>query len=191
VVAGRLAWSRHATGVSWHGGMFKHWTIHAGARGALDAYLGDWVARHMVGYTGMMNFETIGGTIIEAHLRFADQWCDLYGAGWVEALVGLYRDGAWNFSDSDRVDGYSVPLFARHGHNFRHPPEHVRREVLAMPGVTSLQVTFHETKNLEDHPMPPGGFRLAIVNGSDLDHAMDARRFLARHFDNPEIILPD
>ncbi len=48
----------------------------------------------MHGYTGMMNFETIGGLIIEAHLRFADQWCDLYGEGWVEALVELYAAGA-------------------------------------------------------------------------------------------------
>ena len=35
----------------------------------------------------MMNFETIGGKIIEAHLRFADQWCDLNGKGWIEAMV--------------------------------------------------------------------------------------------------------
>jgi hypothetical protein len=52
------------------------------------------VHRHLGGYTGMLNVETIGGTIIEAHLRFADQWPDLYGAGWVEAVVGLYEHGA-------------------------------------------------------------------------------------------------
>jgi hypothetical protein len=191
VVAGQVAWSRHATGVPWHGGMFKHWTIHANPRPGLDAYLGNWVARYMGGYTGMVNFETIGGTIIEAHLRFADQWCDLYGAGWVEALVALYRDKVWAFNDNRRVDGYSVPLFARHGNSFRHPPDGIRQQVLAMPGIMSLQVTFHEAKSLEDHPMPPGGFRLAIVNGTDLAQASKARRVLARHFDNPEIILPD
>ncbi len=191
VESGRMVWSRHATGVPWHGGMFKHWTIHADPRHSLNSYLGNWVARHMAGYTGMVNFETIGGTIIEAHLRFADQWCDLYGDGWVEALVTLYRDGVWNFRDDQRVDGYSVPLFTRHGNSFRHPPANVRKQVLSIPGVRSLQVTFHETKSLEDHPMPPGGFRLAIVNGTDLEQASEARRFLARQFDNPEIILPD
>src|SRR6202162_1741152 len=46
--------------------------------------------------------------IIEAHLRFADQWPDLYGPGWVEALVRLYAEGTWIFDDSDRKDGYSV-----------------------------------------------------------------------------------
>ena len=45
----------------------------------------------------MLNLETIGGTIIEAHLRFADQWPDLYGPGWVDALVRLYEQGEWDF----------------------------------------------------------------------------------------------
>jgi hypothetical protein len=44
----------------------------------------------MPGYTGMLNFETIDARIIEVHMRFADQWPDLYGEGWVEALIGLY-----------------------------------------------------------------------------------------------------
>jgi hypothetical protein len=145
----------------------------------------------MAGYTGMMNFETIGGIIIEAHLRFADQWCDLYGEGWVEALIALYRDGHWNFADRQRSDGFSVPLFSRHGHAYHYPSPETRRAVLAMKGVASLQVTFHETKDLEGHPMPPGGFRLAIVNGTDLDAAQDARRFLATRFGGTEIILPE
>jgi hypothetical protein len=39
------------------------------------------------GYTGILNTETIGGRMIEVHLRMSDQWPDLYGAGWVDALV--------------------------------------------------------------------------------------------------------
>ena len=53
------------------------------------------------GYTGMANFETIGGRIIEAHLRFADQWPDLYGPGWVEAVVRLHVTGDWVYPDAD------------------------------------------------------------------------------------------
>ena len=191
VVNGALVWSRHATGVPWRGGMFKHWTIHAAKRPVLDTFLSGWVRQHMAGYTGMMNFETIAGAIIEAHLRFADQWCDLYGAGWVDSLVALYRNGTWAFRDDQRSDGYSVPLFSRHGHAHRHPSPETRQAVLAMEGVTSLQVTFHESKSLEDHAMPPGGFRLAIVNGTDLQAAEDARRYLATSFGGTEIILPD
>lgn len=187
VVDGQVAWLRHATGVPWAGGMFRHWTIHAAPFPALTAHLADWVSAHMQGYSGMMNFETIGGTIIEAHLRFADQWCDLYGEGWVEALVRLYSEGRWHFADDVRCDGYSMPLFARHGHAFSHPPPALQAEVRAMPEVKSLQVTFHAGKLPEDHAMPPGGFRLAVINATSLPAARAARCRLASAFD-PAVI---
>lgn len=176
---GDIRWCRHATGVAWVDGMFRYWTIHAGALPELEARLSAWAARHMAGYTGMMNFETIGGTIIEAHLRFADQWCDLYGEGWVEALVRLYETGRWRFTEHDRRDGYSMPLFARHGCRFAHPPEALQAKIRAMPEVNSLQITFHEAKPPEDHAMPPGGFRLAVINATALDKARAARRALS------------
>ena len=188
---GMVRWSRHATGIPWDNGMFKYWTIHAKAKPELEQYLADWVTRHMTGYTGMMNFETIGGRIIEAHLRFADQWCDLYGAGWVEALVRLYQHGSWNFADAERRDGYSVPLFARHGNGFKHPTAEIQQRVRSMPHVNSLQITFHETKNPADHPMPPGGFRLGIVNCTDLAAGENARRELAKAFPQGQIMLPE
>jgi hypothetical protein len=117
--------------------MFRHWTVHARPAPELEERLAGWVARHMQGYGGMMNFETIGGAIIEAHLRFADQWCDLYGEGWVEALVKLYASGRWQFADGNRRDGYSVPLFARHGQRYTHPPAALLAVVRAMALVTS------------------------------------------------------
>lgn len=188
VVDGRVAWQRNATGVPWDDGMFRYWTIHAQALPDVTERLSKWVVDHMSGYTGMMNFETIGGTIIEAHLRFADQWCDLYGDGWVEALVRLHDVGRWIFGDENRCDGVSMPLFARHGGAFRHPPAPLQAEVRAMPGVRSLQVTFHEGKPAEDHAMPPGGFRLAVINATSHGAARAARRRLAEAW-NAELLL--
>ena len=106
VVDGAMAWIRHATGLPTYGGMFDYWSVHAAANPSLARLLAGWIERNLVGYTGMLNVETIGRTIIEAHLRFADQWPDLYGAGWVEALVGLYRDRQWQFDDTGRRDGW-------------------------------------------------------------------------------------
>jgi hypothetical protein len=165
---GEVKWRRHATGKTWRGGMFEYWTIHAEPLPELELYLDRWAAKHLKGYTGMLNFETIGGRIIEAHLRFADQWCDLYGRGWTEALVELYSSGRWSFNDAARRDGYSIPLFAMHGLAFKHPAAERQAEIRALPHVASLQITFFETKTPADHPMPPGGFRLAIVNCTDL-----------------------
>lgn len=189
IAGGRIEWCRHATGVPWIDGMFKQWTIHASPSPALEATLAQWVQANMRGYTGMMNFETIGGVIIEAHLRFADQWCDLYGEGWVEAVIGLHETGRWAFSDMVRKVGYSVPLFARHGHAYRHPPTDLQARVRAMPHVKSLQITFHEAKPPAEHAMPPGGFRLAVINATALVAARAARRALAEAY--PATLIQD
>jgi hypothetical protein len=83
-------WWRHTVGSALPDGLFDYWTVLGEARADLEGVLGDWARTHLRGYTGLVNFETIGGGIIECHLRFADQWPDLYGAGWVRSVVGLY-----------------------------------------------------------------------------------------------------
>ncbi len=182
VVEGRAAWSRHSCGAPAGEGTFDYWTIEAARRPELEAYLGGWLARNIGSYTGMMNFESIGGRIIDAHLRFADQWPDLYGAAWLDAVVRLYEHGAWEFDEPPRTDGYSVALFGPHGREYRHPPAALIEEVRAMPEVSSLQITFHADRAAAAHPMPPGGFRLAIVNCHELEAGRAARAVLAREF---------
>jgi len=179
VLNGEARWWRHATGHPGPEGTFDHWVLHAAHDIEIEARCGEWIAQHLGGYTGMLNLETIGGRIIEAHLRFADQWPDLYGKGWVEALVRLYQHGRWDFADDDRRDGYSVVLFGPHGPRYRHPPQALVQEVRAMSSVSSVQVTFHEDRPADRHAMPPGGFRLAIVNCWNLDVGRAAREKLA------------
>jgi hypothetical protein len=191
VVDGEVTWMRHATGIPWREGMFKYWIIRTDTDAMLSAYLQEWVARHMRGYTGMVNFETIGGRIIEAHLRFADQWCDLYGEGWIESLIGLYATGNWSFRDQDRIEGYSVPLFARHGNVPPHPAEEFQAEIRARPEIASLQITYHENRDSRAHPMPPGGFRLSIINCTNLAAGFQARRDIAASFAGVEIMIPE
>jgi hypothetical protein len=102
VLDGRPVWWRHATGSparrarSTTGPCTPMPTRRSSACGA-------WIETHLAGYSGMINLETIGGRIIEVHLRFADQWPDLYGAGWVEALVRLYQHDRWDYPDADRA----------------------------------------------------------------------------------------
>jgi hypothetical protein len=182
VVSGKIAWLRHTVGTPLEGGMFDHWTVLAESRPGIAAYLGEWIGRHMPNYTGMLNFETIGERIIEVHMRFADQWPDLYGAGWVAALVRLYAEGTWEFDDGSRKDGYSVVLFGAHGIQYRHPPAELVERLKGEPGISSIQVTFHEDRPPASHSMPPGGFRLAIVNAWDLDAGRRAREELALSF---------
>ena len=191
VVDGDARWWRHTTGKAFGDGMFDYWTIHAASRPELESYLGSWIAANLKGHTGLMNFETIGGRIIEAHMRFADQWPDLYGAGWTQAAVRLYADGDWTYADDDRRDGYSVTMFGRHGIRFRKPGADRIKAVLDLPSVTSVQIPFHEDKRPEDHAMPPGGFRVGIVNCRDLAQGLKGRAMLATAYPQGSILWPE
>jgi hypothetical protein len=182
VVEGEPAWWRHVTGAAGAEGTFDHWTVHAASEPALEAYCGAWIRRHLAGFTGILNTETIGGRMIEVHLRMSDQWPDLYGAGWVEAVVALYRHRRWTFADAVRRDGFSVVLFGPHGRPYRHPPLELVERARRIPGVSSVQVTFHEDKPADRHAMPPGGFRLAVVNAWSLDAGRAGRDLLRRFF---------
>jgi hypothetical protein len=163
---GHIVWSRHTTGVTAAAGTFDYWTIHDKPKPALDAYLGEWLQRNLGGFTGIVNFETIGGRIIECHLRMSEQWLDLNGPGWLASVVALYTSGEWTFAAPPRR-GYSVILFGAHGINWQINRATVA-ELLKIPGVSSIQITYDDAIPREAHAMPPGGFRLAIVNCWDL-----------------------
>ncbi|WP_428484453.1 hypothetical protein [Rhodopila sp.] len=178
LIGGQPRWWRHTTGVAGPGGTFDYWHIHTKPMPDIESWCGAWAAKHLAGYTGMVNLETIGGRIIEAHLRFADQWPDLYGPGWVQAVVRLYATGDWHYADIDRRDGYSVVLFGPHGARYRHPPADVVDRIRALDGVSSVQITFHEEKAPAHHAMPPGGFRLAVINATSLSAGQAARTIL-------------
>jgi hypothetical protein len=190
VIDGVPKWWRHVIGKAIDEGMFDYWTVLAEDRPEIERYCGAWLRANFRGYTGMVNFETIGARIIEVHLRFSDQWPDLYGAGWTDALVRLYAEGVWDYADGERRDGYSVVLFGPHGLQYWHPDPELIAELLKHPALTSIQITFHEDKPPRAHSMPPGGFRLAIVNGWDLEAGTQARERLALRFWATQRIVP-
>jgi hypothetical protein len=182
VIGGEPHWWRHVTGKPAGGGTFDYWIVHAEPDAEIQSYCGAWLQQKLADYTGMVNLETIGGKIIEVHLRMVDQWPDLYGPGWVDAVVGLYEQQQWAFYDDDRSEGYSVVLFGPAGRPYRHPPAALVDQIAHTPGITSVQITFHENRAPERHAMPPGGFRLAVVNGFDLRAALAARERLKADF---------
>jgi hypothetical protein len=55
-------------------------------------------------------------------------------------------------------------------------------EFLHWPGVSSIQMTFHDDRPPETHSMPPGGFRLAIINCWDPLTGATIRERLAMMF---------
>ncbi len=182
VVEGKVCDIRHAKGISLPGGLFDYWIIEAQPRPALEVYLSGWIERHLEDYTGMVNLESIDGHIIEAHLRVTDQWPDLYGAQWLSSVVELYSKSSWPPDLASRRDSFSIALFGPHGHAYRHPEERMIRELTAEPCISSVQITFHADRPAAVHAMPPGGFRLAVINAWNLDAGCRARDELRAFF---------
>ncbi|HXV81422.1 MAG TPA: hypothetical protein VEG60_16210 [Candidatus Binatia bacterium] len=182
VIDGEVVWWRHTVGKVLDQGMFDYWMILAEARAEIERYCNDWSRQNLTGYTGCVNFETIGGKIIEVHLRFADQWPDLYGPGWIEAVVDLYAHGRWHFRDDSRRTGHSIVLFGAHGPHYKKPDRGLLNEFLSCQGVSSIQITFHDDRPPERHSMPPGGFRLAIINCWNPEIGFKIREQLALRF---------
>ncbi|KAF9140441.1 hypothetical protein BG015_001664, partial [Linnemannia schmuckeri] len=177
-VNGEMVWSRHTTGVPIGDGMFDYWHLHKEAMPEIEDWCSSWAHKHLTGYTGMANFETIGGKIIEMHLRFTPQWADLYGDKWLNAVVRLYVDKVWELDDSDRIDQYSVILWGSQQRSYCLPPAAEVSRAAAVPGVSSIQVSFHENVDPTTASNPPGGFRLAIVNSYELEAGRKATKIL-------------
>ncbi|KAG0553606.1 hypothetical protein KC19_12G024800 [Ceratodon purpureus] len=163
-------WWQHTTGVPGKQCTFDYWIIHAEPEPAVEEYLTAWIAKHLQGFSGVVNLETIGGRIIECHLRMTSQWPDLNGPGWLKAVVDLYAYGLWEFGTNrqQRV-GYSVVLFANHGKSWSIDRNAVKA-LLPAAGVTSIQLTF------EDEACPEGGTRLAIINCWNLEAGLTRPR---------------
>ena len=185
VVNGHAVWCRHTLGIPAGGGTFDYWVVEASPRPNLERYCRRWIRNFMSDYTGMLNLETIGGRIIEAHLRFTDQWPDLYGDGWLDAVVELYRFGSWHFDDSNRSDGYSIVLFGQHNRTYKYPAIYQQVGYRSAPAIKSVQFTFVDAGASRHQAMPPGGFRLAIVNTQSSADGFFLRAVIANDFGLP------
>lgn len=182
VVKGETAWCRHASGIPRDTGTFGYWVVEEHTRPRLVKYCKEWIRAHLAGYTGMVNMETIGARIIAIHLRFADQWPDLYGRKWLDALVRLHQRETWDLVDSERAEGYSVVLFGSPGSSYERPKPGSLAAYRATMGISSIKVASRECRPLDEHATPPGGCRLAVINSFNLAEGLRVGAAMARDF---------
>lgn len=185
LLKGRIVWQAHVEGFSAGEGTFDYWHILKERKPALEDYCRNWLEEHLKNYTGMVNIESIGGKIIEVHLRMIDQWPDLYGEKWIDAVVSLYEYGVWTYDESPLREAFSVVLFGPEARLYSYPPLGLIEAIKKHPSVSSVQITFDKTKAPAQHAMPPGGFRLAIINGYDLASGRKGCATLADFFGVP------
>lgn len=185
LINGKIVWQAHVRGITAKEGTFDHWHIMSDSLPSLENYYRAWLDEYLKDYTGLVNIESIGGKIIEVHLRVVDQWPDLYGPEWLKAVVALYTNSNWPHDAQLKRPAYSVVLFGPHGRNYAYPPEQLLQELKANDDVSSIQITFNDNMLPEKHAMPPGGFRLAVVNSYSLSKGRKTVAKLADFFGVP------
>lgn len=170
VANGVAHWYAHTRGHPIDNGRFSHWERLNGDNRALDALLGDWISRHLQGYTGIANFESIGGRIIECHLRMSVEFIPLYGRGWLDAVLRLYGQGEWAFANGP-YPRFTVPSFTTYG------PHVVDRAAIArveaLPGIFKVFPTIND--GLPELGNPPNGYRRAVIVAETLADGLAAR----------------
>ena len=167
VIEGELHWVCHAEGVPFTNlaGTFDYWHIKSNDILEICILIIDWIRDNLPDYTGMLNIETIGNNIIEAHLRLSPQFIDLYPRGFLEAVVQLHDKKVW-YLDREREEGYSLVLFATNAiGNFKLLDQ--PKEILSIQDCSKDIVVASE---------PPGGVRLAVFNCRDFDAGLKYRR---------------
>ena len=122
LVDGEPQWWRHATGVASGAGTFDYWEVHAVPSPAVEDWCGAWCRQHLRATPECSTSRPSAAASSRCHLRFADQWPDLYGARLGRGASSVSMPSReWRFDDSARRTGYSVVLFAPHGRRYRHP----------------------------------------------------------------------
>jgi len=129
-----------------------------------------WILENLKGFTGIINVECIGDSILEVHLRMSSEFVDLYGPEWMESVIYLYESGSW-------IDP-GVPLSA-YSFVLRIPKKGNERLTIKQPdlqeirGLENLGVKiritceFDEPLETEEYENDTRTYRLALVNGDD------------------------
>ena len=152
--------------------MFEHTGVPNNLQERIEEWRHDWLN----GFTGVVNFEFIGDTIIECHLRMSPQFVDLYGEGWLDRVIELY-EGKQTFFEESPLEGYSIPvrIFDKTPRNYMFPQnviEQIQRTC------SSVQI-FTDDPNLSFNDAH--SLRLAIVNGFDRNLVQTAHDLLHRN----------
>lgn len=178
---GAVRWAAFTLGHPLDKGMFDFWEVGVTPPRDVHDHVVGFIEAHLADFTGVVNVETLGGKIIEMHLRVAVQWIDLYGPAFLQALHGLYRDRTWRL-DGETGRGFSVVSFAP-PKLYPDPPADLWREWNADPSIVYIQLpSYAEDGTFRTLGMPEGGMRLAVVNGTCLDTAMAVRERISRHY---------
>lgn len=168
-----------AEGNKMFGFKFSYWETHMFAPPKLINKMKNWISKNLKNYTGVFNFESIGNTIIEGHLRFSDQFADLYEDNFIQKISDLYTYGNWEKQKIFKK-GYSQVLWKNKAKKYKillHESfydkdvkiQFTREEFHGIPSENSYQ------------PNPAGYCRVAIINSFDYQKSLVIKNKLDKY----------
>ena len=162
------------------GRRFDYWETVDTPRAVLD-YVHGWLARHLPDFTGCVNLETIGGCIIEVHLRMGDIK-RIADRALMQAVVDVYAGKPWRY-EGPLPPYYLMVLWGDEGVDYRADPTRIAEIRDRMPLVDIYGTGWRKNN-------PPGAQRLAQIGCFDFDDGVRARAELAMVF-SPTVVPPD
>ncbi len=132
------------------------------SKGVVDAKATD-LARKLSnsGYKGIVNVESIGGKVIEAHLRPSNQFADICGGLIHNALRYMRREG-WRGVKPEKTYSrvYRRPMTGT--------PYIEETPDRPWKGVSSVQFTWYPDQDMKELTQDEFSFRYLVINGTDL-----------------------
>lgn len=166
VINGKSHWHHTMIGYPHPQGNFKRFeTNNEDFNKTIESHK-KWIKKHLKGYTGIVNIESLGSNIIECHLRMSPQYIDLYGDGWINKVIDLYEKGKWTKHISPKT-GYSLVYYGNQPGVYQVNNDKLQE---LEDSVSSIQLTFYKSIPVETQQENNSGhYRLAIVNTFNYD----------------------
>ncbi len=133
----------------------------------LDSTDGSFAVAELLGdYTGLLCVETIGGKVIEAHLRAGTMFYDICG-GFIEKAYRQVIEGQVSKEDYD-VSSFEK-TYSKFNRRLEDAYPHLEEVEIECPqGVMSFHLEWESGYKLSDYAQDPNTFRYLVVNGTDL-----------------------
>jgi hypothetical protein len=139
----------------------------------------NWISAYFKEYSGVVNIETINNVIIECHIRMSTQFIDLYGEGWLDAVVSVYAENTWGFTKKNKNKGYSLVLRVHELGSYKFNESAIREarcmcssiQIFLEPGGYEIM----SEKDADDGHT----YRIAVINGFKQEDCEEALRILS------------
>lgn len=168
---GKIYWLQHAIGHGSNKGAFDYWELLEHTISDILCLLVKFVIVHLKDFTGVINVETIGGRMIDVHLRFSNQWIDLYSENWLDQIQQFYITGKLT-KKLTREKGYSVAAFSSDLPDLSGTID--VQLIVEKYGVSSIQIPTYLNAREAISENPDFGIRIAVVNGRNLQDCRNA-----------------